>query len=301
MRTESLRDLLSQFPDIDGQWNFEDLPSTEAKVRELLAAEQPDSPKVPELLTQLARVQGLLGKLNEAGATLLLAKDLLAKDEAAPKSRAQVRFLIEQGRFFGLSMNPAQSVPYFSRAWELAVQLNETFFSVEAAVMLSISQSPKLQNEWLQKVIEVAEQTKDEQAKLWLSQLYVMDGWHSFDFRKYENALASFERALKAPQSSQNSSNNFSIRWAIGRTLRALNRVPEALEIQRALSAELSAAGKVNGHVLLEIGECLQLNKSNKEATEFFELAYKELSLNGWYSDNKAAELSRIQYLSKKK
>ena len=30
-------------------------------------------------------------------------------------------------------------------------------------------------------------------------------------------------------------------------------------------------------------------------------VAYKELSLNGWYTDNKSSELSRIQHLSKKK
>src|SRR4051812_5976483 len=122
MRTESLRDLLSQFPDIDGFWNFDDLIETENKIREQLTDEKrANSPKLVELLTLLARVQGLSGKLSEAGATLLLANDLLSKHSEEGVNRARVRFLIEQGRFFGLSMNPSQSIAYFLKAWELAV------------------------------------------------------------------------------------------------------------------------------------------------------------------------------------
>jgi tetratricopeptide (TPR) repeat protein len=296
MRVESLRDLLSQFPDIDGYWNNNDLPQTESKINGLLA-EEPQVPgaKRVELLTQLARVQGLTGKLTEAGATLLLATDLLSRLSENDSKRAKVRFLIEQGRFFGLSMNPSQSINYFSKAWELSSLLGETFFSIEAAVMLSISQPPKFQNEWLLKVINLAEQSKDDSAKLWLSQLYVMKGWHSFDFRKYDEALTSFQKALAT------ATETHSIRWAIGRTLRALNRIPEALDTQLTLLSEFKAAGKINGYVFLEMGECLQLSKRNEEAKEYFEQAYKELSLNGWYSDNKSAELSRIQHLYKKK
>lgn len=302
MRIESLRDLLSQFPDIDGFWNFDNLPQTEAKIRAALSIEErAGSPKLVELLTQLARVQGLSGNLTESAATLLLANDLLSKHNEEGAERARVRFLIEKGRFFGLSMNPPQSLAYFSKAWESSSALNETFFSIETAVMLSISQPPKFQNEWLKRALKLAEESPDEKGKLWLSQLYLMGGWHAFDFRKYEEALANFRKALASPHTSQNATKILGIKWAIGRTLRALNQVKEAYEIQRGLLAELNAAGKVNGYVYLEMGECLQLMGIHDEAKINFESAYKELSLNGWYSDNKSSELSRIQQLSKKK
>jgi len=302
VRIEGLRDLLSQFPDIDGLWESENLPITEARIKEALAADgESPGPKRVELLCQLARVQGLSGKLPEAGATLLLASEHLARHYEPGVERARVRFLIEQGRFFGLSMNPSQSLTYFLKAWEGALQLNEDFFSVEAAVMLSISQPPKFQNEWLQRVIKLAEETQDENAKLWLTQLYVMAGWHSFDFRKYEEALVSFRKALASPQSSKDVTKIQGVKWAIGRTLRALNSPREALDIQRSLLSELTATGSVNGHVYLELAECFQSVKNHDEAKNYFELAYKELSLNGWYSDNKQSELSRIQHLSKKK
>ena len=134
-------------------------------------------------------------------------------------------------------MNPAQSVPYFSRAWELAEQLGETFFSVEAAVMLSISQSPKLQNEWLQKVIELAEHTQDENSKLWLTQLYVMDGWHSFDFRKYEHALTSFERALSAVLKIPQEHKERSIGPSEENSSRPRRLTPKRWHVQRGLAA----------------------------------------------------------------
>lgn len=301
MRIEGLRDHLSQFPDIDGFWNFEDFSETESKIRVLLSQEEHSrSPRLVELLTQLARVQGLQDKLPEAGATLLLAKDLISKQDAKV-DRTEMRFLIEQGRFFGLSMNPAQSLAYFEKAWEASLKLDEVFFSIEAAVLLSISQPPKHQNKWLQKAIELAETTSDERGKRWLSQLYVMNGWHSFDFRKFEEAFESFEKALTQPQTDQDVPKILAMKWAKARTLRALNRVQEALDMQRGLAVEFQAMGKVNGHVFLEMAECFQLLKNNEEAKTHFESAYKELSLNGWYSNNKSLELSRIQHLSKKR
>ena len=307
MRIESLRDLLSQFPDIDGFWDVDDIPGTENKIREALAVEEANwSPKLVELLTQLARVQGLAGKLSEAGATLLLVGEHISKHDEPGMDRVKIRFLIEQGRFFGLSMNPPQALSYFAKAWDLASKLGEDFFSIEAAVMLSISQPPKSQNDWLQRIIKLAEDTQDPRAKSWLTQLHVMNGWHNFDFRKYDQALASFQKALETSgkdsgQSIQDAVKTQRIKWAVGRTLRALNRLQEGLDIQRSLLEELNSTGKVNGHVYLELGECCQLLKNYDEAKSYFELAYKELSLNGWYSDNRSSELSRIQHLSKKK
>jgi tetratricopeptide (TPR) repeat protein len=299
MRIENLRDLLSQLADVDGP--SEDLSQSEIKIREsLMLEDRAGSPQRVELLTQLARVQGLLGKLTEAGATLLLANEALSKHSEPGSERAKVKFLIEQGRFFGLSMNPSQSLSYFAKAWELASQTNEVSLSIEAAVHLSISQPPKFQNEWLQRSLKLAEATDDEKGKLWLAPLYILNGWHLFDFRKYEEALTSFEKGVKL-QVAEDGAKTLRARWSVGRTLRALNRIPEALAIQQGLKVELAAAGQVNGHVYLEIGECLQLMKNHDEAKVNFELAYKELSLNGWYTDNKQSELSRIQHLSKKK
>jgi tetratricopeptide (TPR) repeat protein len=296
VRTESLRDLLSEFPDPDGTWDFEDLGRTEDSLRQnILRSANVDS------LTQLARVQGLKGDLSGTTATLLQAKELLDQTSQTG-SKSEVRLLMEQGRFYSLSMNPPQSQTYFSKAWELATSLKEDFSSIEAALMLSIIQPPKFQNLWLQRSLELAQTTGDEKARLWLPHLYMRAGWHSFDFRKFEEALEFFKKSLEVSKSlKSNSQMIISMKWSIGRTLRALSRSEEALEIQRELLSNLDGLGKKNGHVYLEIAECLQVLQKHDEARGNFELAYKELSLNGWYSDNKSLELSRIQHLYKKK
>ncbi len=303
MRIESFPVLLSQFPDLDGLWDFDDLQRTEFEITQRLPKEGEGwNSQALELLSQKARVQGLLGKLPETNATLTKLKTLLAEQNEPQKNqRAQIRFFIEQGRFLGLSMSKSHSIAFFAQAMEQATKSGEFYFAVEAALMLSVSQPPKSQYEWLKKAIQIAETSGDEQAKLWLSILYTMEAWHVYDLRRFEEALVSFEKALARPQSPQDATRITTIKWSIGLTLRTLNRVQEALDLQRKLMEELTAVGKINGYVLLEIAECLQLLGNHDEARTYFESAYKELSLNGWYADNKGLELNRIQRLSKRR
>jgi tetratricopeptide (TPR) repeat protein len=302
MRIESLRDLLGQFPDIDGFWNFDDLPKTEAHIKSFLPASESDSwsPSALEALTQLGRAQSLQGNLSVARLSLDQAQKRISELEGPVRLRPEIRCLLEQGRVLCLQMTPSKAQNYFSQAWTLSTDAKEVFFAIDAALMLSISQPPKFQNEWLQKALVLAEETKTEQGQLWLSQLYTMDGWHKFDFRMFDKALESFEKALARPRFKGDESKNFIIRWCIARTLRALGQNQQALDMQQVLNTELLEVGGSNGHVYLELAECQQALNRPAEAKTNFEYAYKELSANGWYSDNKASELGRIQYLSKK-
>src|SRR5258707_759287 len=117
MRTESLKDLLREFPDTDHLWDFNDLIKTEDTIRQSILKESS-----VDLLTQLARVQGLLGNLHDTAATLALAKELLTTQNLTG-TKAEIKLFLEQGRFFTLSMNPPQSLVYFSKAWTLAQDL----------------------------------------------------------------------------------------------------------------------------------------------------------------------------------
>jgi len=303
MRIESVRDLHSQFPDIDGYWASDDLAATEATIRSMLPADLAGdwSPTALDAVTQLVRAQNLQGKSVEAKETLELARKLIMAIDPAKRVRLEIRLILEEGRHLCLSMMPAKAQAHFNQAWTMATEANEVFLAIEAAVMLSISQPPKSQNEWLQRAIQLAEKTDVAQAKLWLAQLYLMDGWHAYDFRRFEDALRSFNLALARPRDRGEMTDMILIKWCVARALRALGRTQEALEIQKELYIEVSNAGKLNGYVFLEMAECLQLLNKKDEARGYFEAAYKELSVNGWYSDNKASELSRMQHLYKKR
>ncbi len=302
MRTQTVQDLYKQFPDIDGHWNSEDLTVVEASIRQQLPS-QPDavwSALDIGTLTQLARVQNLQEKSDEAKATLEKARTLLSGcQDGKSKVHAEIRLILEDGRHLWLARNPAKAQNFFNQAWTMASESNEAFFAIDAAIMLSLCQPRKSQNEWLQKALSLAESTTDEQGKLWLTQVYVLNGWHSFDFRRFDEALDNFKKALARPRGNGERSDLFMIRWCVGRALRALNRVAEALEVQTQIKTDLSIIGRVNGYVFLELAECLQLLQRVEEAKAFFELAYKDLSMNPWFSDNNPTELRRMQFLFK--
>lgn len=303
MRIESVRDLHGQFPDIDGYWSSGDLAVTEAAIRAVLPTDLAGEWNSTALnaITQLVRVQNLQGKSTEARETLELARKLIHALPPANGARNKIRLLIEEGRHLCLAMMPSKAQTHFQQAWTMATSANEAFLAIEIAVMFSISQPPKSKNDWLQRAIELAEKADVPEARLWLAQLYLMDGWHAFDFRRFEDALKSFKLALDRPSERGEMTSPIMIKWCIARALRALGRNQEALDIQNELLAEVSISGKLNGYIFLEIAECLQLLKKTEEAKTYFESAYKELSVNGWYSDNNASELSRMQHLFKKR
>lgn len=302
MRLESLRDLHGQFPDIDGFWDFGDLIKTESNIRARLPKENEAwTSKTLEALTQLGRMQGLQGNLSLARATLDQAKKEIAEINGEARLRPEIRCLLELGRILCLGMTPHKAQVFFNEAWELARGANDAFLAIDAALMLSISQPPKSKNEWLQKAVQLAEETKSGQGHLWLSQLYTMEGWHSFDYRQFDKALESFQKAIAQPRQPGDEIKNFVNRWCLARALRAVNRNQEAFEIQQQLMNEATTAGANNGHVYLELAECLQALHKTEDAKAYFELAHKELSSDGWYSDNKASELGRMQYLAKKR
>lgn len=302
MRIESLQSALACFPDIDGFWRHQNFSDSEAEIRARLPqtwATEWNEVSI-ELLTQLARAQALQGNLIGAGATLGQSRHMLTEGNSRFGPRVEVRWQLEQGRLLCLSKNPAKAHDAFVQAWNTANANGLVFFAIDAALMLSTVRPPKFQNEWLKNALDLAKNAPDLNSRMWLAHLYLLDGWHAFDFRRYEEALESFELGLseKVPA---HPSQNFSLRWSKARVLRALGKVNEALEQQENLVRLMLSHGAVSGHVYLEIAECKQLLNQKEEAKSNFEIAYAELSKDGWYSDNRSEELERMKYLYKKR
>lgn len=87
-------------------------------------------------------------------------------------------------------------------------------------------------------------------------------------------------------------------RWCVARTLRSLNRLEEALEMQLELKDEFDAAGEDDGYVYEEIGECLLLLNRAEEARPYFASAHKYLSQDSWLAEKEPERLKRLQELS---
>jgi tetratricopeptide (TPR) repeat protein len=174
-----------------GYWDFDDLDVTGQRFRELLDAEPTDEGRA-EVLTQLARVEGLRGRFEE-GDRLLDEADMVASSSALVRARVE----LERGRLRRSSGDSDGALPLFEAAFEIAMAVDHEFLLVDAAHMAAIA-APKQDTRmaWTQRGIELAEASSDPEVTYWLGPLFNNLGWDHYDAGQYEAALAAFERAL---------------------------------------------------------------------------------------------------------
>lgn len=280
---------------IDQLWDYDQPDESEKRFCRSLAMIETGTPVYVELLTQIARAQGLQRKFAEAHQTLDKAQKLL--DSQPP--RVKLRYWLERGRVYNSSKQPDQARPLFLQAWEQALANHEDFYAVDAAHMLGIIEPPDQQLGWSNKALGVAEQSSDPRTQKWLGALYNNIGWTYHDLQCDEEALKIFEKAL-AWRTAQGQGRETRIaRWCVARILRALNRIDEALAIQRALQKELEQSSETDGYVQEELGECLFLLNRADEAQPHFAAAYQALAPDPWLTENEPARLERLYVLGK--
>jgi hypothetical protein len=287
----------AQAMDFDSLWNYSDPHATEQKFRDLLPAAE--SSGIPgyhaELLTQIARTLGLQGQFDSAHQMLDSVEPML--DGLGPRPR--VRYLLERGRTFNSSGHPDSARPLFSQAWELAIESALDFHAVDAAHMLAIVAPTEHQMEWNLKAVEVAKASNDPLARRWLGSLWNNMGWTYFDQQQYDSALAMFESALDFRVTQKKPEEIRIARWCVAKTKRYLGRTEEALNIQRALAAELDSSGaEQDGFVFEELAECLWLLGEKTEAQDYFDRAYTTLSRDPWFVANEAERLERLRRMA---
>lgn len=303
--------------DLDQMWDFSHPDWTEVRFREVLTsmsavADASPSLKI-ELLSQIARAQGLQSKFIEAEATLVECGAFLENNAEACHIRAKIRFLLERGRILYLAKTPARAHALLLESWTLATKSHEDFLAIDAAQMIALIESPKDQKNWTLKALDLAENSTEPRAKQWLGALYSSLGWHYYELRQYDKALELFNKALFRLEGELNTSLSKSIedatlmkrivmaKWAVGKTYRVQGKLADALKIQEELFAELSRSGSKDGFVYEEMAECLTSLKRANEAELYFEFAYAELSKDEWLTDNKPDRIKRLKTLGKVK
>ena len=279
--------------DFDTLWNFSNPAATEVQFWALLPeAQRIGGPYHLELLTQLARTQGLQRKFGEGHAILDQVEPL---KETTP--RVHMRYLLERGRLFNSSGQPDQARPLFLAAWEIGHSRGEDNLAVDAAHMLGIVETGPESLRWNELAMAHAEQSSDSAARHWLGSLYNNIGWNYHDMGRFAEALDKFQRALAFRQARGNVDAIRIAKWSVACCLRSLKHVPEALALQRELLAEFEAAGTTNGYVFEELGECLLALDRVDDAKPFFARAYEELSKDAYLVENEATRLARLKNL----
>ncbi|MAE70687.1 MAG: hypothetical protein CME06_09490 [Gemmatimonadetes bacterium] len=290
-------------PAFDRLWNYSDPAATETAFREILPrAEKSDelSYRV-ELLTQIARAEGLQGKSEAAHATLDQAERLLPPEGMA---RARLRYFLERGRAHNgipgatdpeVDARKSKARPYFIQAWELAGTAKEDALALDAAHMMGIIEPPARALEWSERALDLAEKTADPRARGWLGPLYNNIGWAHHDAGDYDKALALFRKGVDFHAERGPSRQLRIAKWTVARTLRSLGRLDEALGAQESLLDEWKSAGEDSPYVIEELGECLHALGRVDEARPHFREAHELLSKDEWLSENEPERIERLK------
>ncbi len=128
--------------------------------------------------------RGLQRHIIDAHRTL----DTVERSLPSTPDRVTIRYLLERGRVFNTARQPERARPLFLQAWELASDLAEDFYAVDAAHMLAIIETASQQLVWNLRALERAKRATEPRVRRWLGSLYNNIGW------AYQNAGRYDER-----------------------------------------------------------------------------------------------------------
>lgn len=210
-------------------WDFGDLDGTERRLRAALGEEASDAGRA-EVLTQLARVDGLRGDIGSGDGILDEAAEL-----AGSSGMARARIDLERGRLRRSSGTAEDALPLFESAFATASDAEEWFVAADAAHMAALAAPDRAGIvEWTGRGLELAEEHTE--AAYWAGPLLNNLGWEYYEARQLADALAAFAGALVARERDPGNGEGIALaRYAVGKTLRALGRSGEAVpQLERA-------------------------------------------------------------------
>jgi tetratricopeptide (TPR) repeat protein len=281
-------------PDIDKLWNYQDPGETEKRFREILPAAEKsgDASYLGQLLTQIARTQGLQGKFDEAHATLDQVQKMLT-----PELRVvQIRYLLERGRVFNSSGEPPKALPLFKQAVDVAAQTpGQIRLHIDAIHMVAIAEEkPEEQLKWNLVGLDLIEKNPTERGWSWA--LLNNTGETYLLLKDYQHALESFQKLAQFQRDQDKEADIFTLK-DIAKCLRLLKRPAEATAVIEPVYRDLQQRGQEHGSITAEMAECLLAQGKVAEAKPLFARAYELLSTDRWTLTKEPELLERYRKL----
>ncbi|GLR13021.1 hypothetical protein GCM10007907_18110 [Chitinimonas prasina] len=282
--------------DVDKLWDYDKPAVSETRFRKALeqAQQAGDAATAGELITQIARAQGLQGNFQAGNLTL----DSVLPTMGQLPPTVSVRYLLERGRLINSAGEPKKAWRWFRNALSLAQRHNLDFYTIDALHMLGIVDSGKATLEWNQQAIQLAEKSSDTRAKDWLGSLYNNQGWTYHDQKDLPKALDYLRKAQAWHEAHGSGKTLLVARWSVAKVLRESGEVERALTILLDLERAWQRQGEEDGYVYEEIGENLLLTGRRDEARNYFARALAVLSKDEWLVKAEPARMQRLRQLS---
>jgi tetratricopeptide (TPR) repeat protein len=263
-------------------WDFDDLDTTGLRLGAQLDKERTD-PGRAEVLTQLARIEGLRGAFDECEKLLVEAEALAGTDAVAC-----ARIDLERGRKLRSSGDVAGSLPLFESSFATALAADQDFVAIDAAHMAALAAANRdAFVGWTQRGIELA---RSSGTTYWLGPLYNNLGWELYERGELSEALDAFRAALDARERDSGRPAEIEIaRYCVGKTLRALGRPDEAA----ALLERCDASSPGDSFFHEELAEDYALLGRNDEAAAQAKLALAFLEEGETERASRLGELAR--------
>lgn len=259
--------------DLEGLWDFSNPALSEQRFQAALASANPDDSLI--LQTQIARTYGLRGEFAKARDIL---KDL-EPQLASASPQAQTRHALELGRTLASAAHPPDSqTPQdkerargaYERALGLAKKHRLDDLAIDALHMLAfVDTAPADQLKWGREALAVVQASSQPAARKWEGSIRNNIGYALHQLGRYDEALAEFQRAVMVRETGANAQATRIAYWMVAWTLRSMNRVDEALEIQLRLEREGDAAGAPDPYVFEELEQLYQLKDDARRAQHY--------------------------------
>jgi tetratricopeptide (TPR) repeat protein len=137
--------------------------------------------------------------------------------------------------------------------------------------MAFVDTAPEQQLRWDERALEIATGSSQPAAKRWEASLRNNIGLALYQQRRYEAALAEFRRAVALRERGGDAEALRIARWSEAWTLRALDRVDDAIAIQTRLEAEYAAAGAPSREVFEELELLYRAKGDSEKAARYAE------------------------------
>ena len=191
-------------------WDFSDLDVSEARFRAQLEEETTDAGRA-EVLTQLARVEGLRGNYERVRRAARRGRGARRGRSRACCSSAAA------GSARRVSPEPGRRSSSRRSSWR--ARRGEDVLAVDAAHMIAIVDDMEA---WTARGVEIAAASDDPGVRYWLGPLYNNVGWSRLEAGDTAGALEAFELALASRERDDPRPDALAIaRYAVGKALRA--------------------------------------------------------------------------------